>query len=132
MTYEEFLRTKEMRAEACGFDVDRESITQMAFDYQKDIIEWACRKGKCAILTGCGTGKTLILLEFAKKVLKSIAEGDADNAGTNPQTEIGLLGENAETDAAGRMIEPARMTREEMIAAAKNALDKLANGKDWK
>ena len=71
-------------------------------------------------------------LEFAKKVLKSIAEGDADNAGTNPQTEIGLLGENVETDAAGRVIEPARMTREEMIAAAKNALDKLANGKDWK
>lgn len=71
-------------------------------------------------------------LEFAKKVLKSIAEGDADNAGTNPQTEIGLLGENAETDAAGRVIEPARMTREEMIEAAKNALDKLANGKDWK
>ena len=71
-------------------------------------------------------------LEFAKKVLKSIAEGDADNAGTNPQTEIGLLGENAETDAAGRVIGPARMTREEMIAAAKNALDKLANGKDWK
>ena len=71
-------------------------------------------------------------LEFAKKVLKSIAEGDADNAGTNPQTEIGLLGENAETDAAGRVIEPARMTREEMIAAAKTALDQLANGKDWK
>ena len=55
MTYEEFLRTKEMRAEACGFDVDRESITPMAFDYQRDIIAWACKKGKCAILTGCGT-----------------------------------------------------------------------------
>ena len=55
MTYEEFLRTKEMRAEACGFDVDRESITPMAFDYQRDIIAWACNKGKCAILTGCGT-----------------------------------------------------------------------------
>ncbi len=70
-------------------------------------------------------------LEFAKKVLKSIAEGDADNAGTNPQTEIGLLGENAETDAAGRMIEPARMTREEMIEAAKNALDQLNTRKEW-
>ena len=70
-------------------------------------------------------------LEFAKKVLKSIAEGDADNAGTNPQTEIGLLGENAETDAAGRVIEPARMTREEMIAAAKNALAELNTRKEW-
>lgn len=68
MTYEEFLRTKEMRAEACGFDIDRESITSMAFDYQKDIIAWACKKGKCAILTGCGTGKTLMLLEWARAV----------------------------------------------------------------
>ena len=68
MTYEEFLRTKEMRAEACGFDVDRESITPMAFDYQRDIIAWACKKGKCAILTGCGTGKTLMLLEWGRAV----------------------------------------------------------------
>lgn len=68
MTYDEFLKTKEIRAEACGFDVDRENITQMAFDYQKDIIAWACKKGKCAILTGCGTGKTLMLLEWARAV----------------------------------------------------------------
>ena len=68
MTYEDFLRTKEMRAEACGFDVDKDSITPMAFDYQRDIIAWACKKGKCAILTGCGTGKTLMLLEWGKKV----------------------------------------------------------------
>lgn len=70
MTYEDFLQSKMRRAEACGFDVDRESITPMAFDYQKDIIEWACRKGKCAVLTGCGTGKTLILLEWARAVSK--------------------------------------------------------------
>lgn len=68
MTYQEFLKTKELRAEACGFDIDKGSITPMAFDYQKDIIEWACKKGKCAILTGCGTGKTLMLLEWARAV----------------------------------------------------------------
>ena len=70
MTYDEFLRSKEMRAEACGFDIDRDSITPHAFDYQRDIIAWACKKGKCAILTGCGTGKTLMLLEWAKAVWK--------------------------------------------------------------
>ena len=70
MTYEEFLRSKEMRAEACGFDIDRDSITPYAFDYQKDIITWACKKGKCAILTGCGTGKTLMLLEWCNAVHK--------------------------------------------------------------
>jgi len=68
VTYEEFLRSKEMRAEACGFDIDRDSITPYAFDYQKDIITWACKKGKCAILTGCGTGKTLMLLEWCNAV----------------------------------------------------------------
>ena len=54
LTYDEFLKTKERYAESCGFDVDRNSITKHAFDYQKDIIAWACKKGKCAILTGCG------------------------------------------------------------------------------
>lgn len=68
MTYQEFLKTKELCAETCGFDIDRYSITPMAFDYQRDIIAWACKKGKCAILTGCGTGKTLMLLEWARSV----------------------------------------------------------------
>lgn len=68
MTYDEFLKTKEIRAEACGFDIDRDSITRYAFDYQKDIISWACKKGKCAILTGCGSGKTLMQLEWCRAV----------------------------------------------------------------
>lgn len=68
MTYEEFLKSKEMRYEATGFDVDRESINRNAFDYQKDIIAWACKKGKCAILTGCGSGKTLMQLEWCRLV----------------------------------------------------------------
>ena len=68
MNYEEFLQSKAFSTEACGFDVDRNTITPMAFDYQKDIITWACKKGKCAILTGCGTGKTLMLLEWARAV----------------------------------------------------------------
>ena len=68
MTYDEFLKTKERRAKACGFEVDKDSITPMAFDYQKDIIAWACKKGKCAILTGCGTGKTVMLLEWSRAV----------------------------------------------------------------
>ena len=66
--YERFLKTKEFRAKATGFDVDRNKITPFAFDYQKDIISWACKKGKCAILTGCGSGKTLMQLEWCRNV----------------------------------------------------------------
>jgi len=66
-------------------------------------------------------------LEFAKKVLKSIA-------GTRTGTD--LTDKTDLTDGAGTEAETredrAELTREEMIAAAKNALVKLANGKDWK
>lgn len=68
LSYDDFLRSKEMRAEATGFDIDRDTITPYAFDYQKDIIAWACKKGKCAVLTGCGSGKTLMQLEWCRAV----------------------------------------------------------------
>lgn len=68
MTYKEFLKTKELKSIEAGFELDRDKITSRAFDYQKDIIQWACRKGKCAILTGCGSGKTLMQLSWAQAV----------------------------------------------------------------
>lgn len=75
MNYQEFLKTKELQSIRAGFDIERESISPMAFDFQKDIIQWAARKGKAAILTGCGTGKTLMSLEWSKAVVKK-AEGN--------------------------------------------------------
>lgn len=42
----------------------------MMFDFQKDITAWALKKGRCAILTGCGTGKSIMLLEWANQVYK--------------------------------------------------------------
>ena len=68
MTYEEFLKTKEMKTIQAGFDLDRSEINSHAFDFQKDIIQWACKKGKAAILTGCGSGKTMMQLEWAAAV----------------------------------------------------------------
>lgn len=69
MEYAEFLKTKEQKAINAGFEIDRDSITPMAFDFQKDIIQWATRKGRAAILTGCGTGKSLMSLEWSKAVV---------------------------------------------------------------
>lgn len=68
MTYEEFLKTKEMKTIQAGFDLDRSEINSHAFDFQKDIIQWACKKGKAAILTCCGSGKTMMQLEWAAAV----------------------------------------------------------------
>lgn len=68
MTYHEFLKTKELKSIESGFDLDRSTINDKAFEFQKDIICWACKKGKAAVLTGCGSGKTMMQLEWAKAV----------------------------------------------------------------
>lgn len=40
------------------------------FDYQRDITNWALQKGKAALFEGCGLGKTLQMLEWAKNVFE--------------------------------------------------------------
>lgn len=70
MTYQEFLKTKELKTIQAGFDVPEEWLSPKLFDFQRDIVRWALKKGKCAILTGCGTGKSFMLLEWAYCVHK--------------------------------------------------------------
>lgn len=65
MNYQEFLKTKELQTIQAGFDVPDEWLSSLLFDFQRDIVRWALKKGKCAILTGCGTGKSFMLLEWA-------------------------------------------------------------------
>ena len=66
MTYEEFLKTKAITVQPCGFDC--EDRNPKLFDWQNDVVRWALRKGKCAIFTGCGSGKTRMQLQWAQKV----------------------------------------------------------------
>lgn len=66
MTYEEFLKTKEITVEPCGFECEERNPN--LFDWQNDVVKWALRKGKCAIFTGCGSGKTRMQLQWALKV----------------------------------------------------------------
>lgn len=65
MNYEEFLKTKELQTIQAGFDVPEEWLSDKLFEFQRDIVRWALKKGKSAILTGCGTGKSFMLLEWA-------------------------------------------------------------------
>ena len=70
MTYREFLKQKELQSIAAGFDIERTEINPMAFDFQKDIIGWALKRGKAAIFSDCGSGKTIMQLEYAYQVCK--------------------------------------------------------------
>ena len=70
MKYEEFLKTKEFTYQTTGFDVDISELNSNLFDFQKQIVKWALKKGRCALFLDTGLGKTICQLEFANQVCK--------------------------------------------------------------
>ena len=64
--YGEFLKTKEHRILDSGREILREHIHPKLFEWQKDIVKWACSKGRCAVFLDTGLGKTFIQLEWAR------------------------------------------------------------------
>lgn len=68
MNYEEFLKSKEHHVISSGFQKDRELMNSKLFDWQKDIVFWALKKGRAALFEDCGLGKTAQQLEWAQSV----------------------------------------------------------------
>ena len=64
--YKEFLKTKQYRISNQGKEIGRDLINSKLFEWQKDIVQWALRKGRCAIFLDTGLGKTFIQLEWAR------------------------------------------------------------------
>jgi hypothetical protein len=74
LNYNDFLKTKEIVTEASGFELDKDELNPLMFDWQKDIVRWAVRKGKCCLFEDCGLGKTLQQLAFSDAVSKHTGE----------------------------------------------------------
>lgn len=68
MKYSEFLKSKEITVPSMGIDIASDSINKMMFDFQRDIVLWALKKGKAAIFAGTGLGKTFMQLEWASHI----------------------------------------------------------------
>ena len=68
MDYKSFLEKKTIVSKDTGFAVNRKDLNNNLFEYQKDIVIWALKKGKSAIFADCGLGKSLMQLEWAEKV----------------------------------------------------------------
>jgi len=66
LDYHSFLESKYHKIGDSGFKIDRESIHKKLFEWQKDIMLWACKKGRCAVFLDTGLGKTFIQLEWAR------------------------------------------------------------------
>ena len=66
--YREFLRAKRESVAPEGFEA--RDVNEMLFEWQRDIVRWACRRGKAAIFADCGLGKTAMQLEWARQCVE--------------------------------------------------------------
>lgn len=70
MNYYEFLRNKTTQFNSVGLDVKKEELNNTLFEWQKECVLWALKKGRCALFESCGLGKTIQQLEWAYQVHK--------------------------------------------------------------
>ncbi len=70
MEYRDFLRKKQMKSTDYGFEVKKEKLNPNLFDWQREVVRWALKKGRAALFEDCGLGKTLQSLSFADEVVK--------------------------------------------------------------
>lgn len=70
MNYESFLESKLPVLPPCGLSASETDINPMLFPFQRDIVEWALARGRAAIFTATGTGKTLMQVEWARNIRK--------------------------------------------------------------
>ena len=68
MNYETFLRHKQQEGIFSGFDPLW--MPSWLFDFQRSLVDWAVRKGRCAIFADCGLGKTPMQLAWAENVVR--------------------------------------------------------------
>jgi len=67
MEYKDFLESKKHLLGDFGFKSNY--VPDIAFDFQKEIIERAIKKGRIAVFADTGLGKTLIQLSIAKNIV---------------------------------------------------------------
>jgi len=70
MTYEEFLKSKRFNVKFSSVDIDRDDLNDALFDYQKDLVYLALKKGHFALFAMTGSGKTAMQVEWAYRVWK--------------------------------------------------------------
>lgn len=68
MNYENFIQSKKNKFIESGFEISKSNLNKMLFDWQKEAILIALRRGRFAFFMDCGLGKTFMQLEWAYQV----------------------------------------------------------------
>ncbi len=66
--YKSFLSKKKIKIDPVGNEINNNDVHPILFPFQKDIVRWAVRKGRCAVFLDTGLGKTFIQLEWARLI----------------------------------------------------------------
>lgn len=70
MNYEDFIKSKRFKVNFKSIDVNRENLNKNLFEYQKDLVYLALKKGHFALFAMTGSGKTAMQGEWAYQVWK--------------------------------------------------------------
>lgn len=73
LSYTEFLESKFHFSQSHGFDIAPDSIHPLLKPHQRDLVQWAVKRGRAAIFAAFGLGKTIIQIE----ILRAINAGGA-------------------------------------------------------
>lgn len=68
MNYIDFLKNKIRQTPISGFYVSEDKINNKLFDFQRNIVKWAVKRGTAALFEDCGLGKTPQQLEWAHQI----------------------------------------------------------------
>lgn len=68
LTYDEYLEKKSQIGGMFGFEPT--FIPEMAFPFQRSLIEWSIRKGRSLVAADCGLGKSIIELAYAQNIVE--------------------------------------------------------------
>ncbi len=66
--YRVFLDSKRLMVTAHGPTIEPDAVHPMLFEFQRDLVRWAVRKGRAALFADTGLGKTLMQIEWARLI----------------------------------------------------------------
>jgi len=107
-TYDDFLARKAQMGSAAGFEPLW--IPDSLFPFQRELVDWSVRMGRCAVFADCGLGKTPMQLTWAENVRRHTGR---------PVLIVTPLAVSFQTEAEGRKFGvEAAISRDGSIPAA--------------
>jgi len=70
MNYHDFLKCKQIVTDPTGFEINGGELPDNLYGFQRDLVTWACARGKSALFTMTGTGKTAMQVSWADAVCR--------------------------------------------------------------